>query len=239
MDEAGPASGGGFDHHEPDQRRRVDLEQWNGRYHGVSIGNDNLAPCPSVNGVAQLAIQNPGCNIAVVPRWGGPTGFNLTDPPQWTTTSLPIAKMIAASTGKSIPRPPGDQWPDPSVAFGVVWHTDYVEFPSCSSATQVDRNDPVPTQYPPPTQPLAPDPGSCAYAGGGGNYLSNESAYRNTLLRDRLGAHVAAGHIHTPYMQNFAPGDSFDPSDATFAAWRSAIVAQGKKLLRVVGENAP
>ena len=132
--------------------------------------------------------------------------------------------MIEANTGSSIPRPPGDLWPDASVAFGVVWHTDYVEFPDCNSTTQVDRNDPPPTQYPPPTQPVPPDPGSCAYAGGGGNYHSNESAYRNALLRDRLTAHVAAGHIHTPYMQNFAPGDLYNPSDSTFAAWRSAIV---------------
>ncbi len=216
-----------------------DLEQWNGRYHGVSIGNDNLAPCPNLNGVAQLAITNHSCNTAVVPRWGGPSGFDLNNPPQWTTTSLPIAKMIAANTGSSVPRPPGDTWPDPAVAFGVVWHTDYVEFPDCTSPTQLDRNDPVPTTYPPPTEPVAPDPGSCAYQGGGGNYLSNESAYRNTLLRDRLHANVAAGHIHTPYMQNFAPGDQYDPSDSTFAAWRAAIIAQGKKLVRVVGENAP
>ncbi len=215
-----------------------DLEQWNGRYHGVSIGNDNLAPCPKVNGVAQLAIHNHSCNIVIVRRWGGPRSFHLTDPPQWTTTSLPIAKMIEANTGKSIPRPPGDLWPDPSVAFGVVWHTDYVEFPNCSSPMQLDRNDPVPSQYPPPAQPVPPDPGSCAYAGGGGNYLSNESAYRNTLLRDRLKAHVAAGHIHTPYMQNFAEGDLYSPSDSTFAAWRSAIVAQGKKLVRVIGDTA-
>jgi hypothetical protein len=48
-----------------------DLEQWNGRYHGVSIGNDNLAPCPNVNGVAQLATQDHSCDTAVVPRWGG------------------------------------------------------------------------------------------------------------------------------------------------------------------------
>ncbi len=216
-----------------------DLEQWNGRYHGTFIGNDNLAPCTDVAGVPQLAIHNHDCNTAVVPRWGGPPSFHLFNPPQWTTTSLPIAEMIGASTGTSIPRPPGDTWPDPSVAFGVVWHTDYVEFPDCSSPTQVDRNDPVPTEYPPPTPPIPPDPGSCAYSGGGGNYLSNESAYRNTLLRDRLGAHVAAGHIHTPYMQNFADGDLYNPSDSTFATWRSAIVDQAEKLVGVVGANAP
>jgi hypothetical protein len=212
-----------------------DLEQYNGRYHGVSIGNDNLAPCPNINGAAQRAITNHSCDTAVVPRWGGPSVFALNNPPQWTTTSLPIANLIAANTGSSIPRPPGDTWPDPSVAFGVVWHTDYVEFPDCTSPTQLDRNDPVPTDYPPPTQPVPPDPNSCAYEGGGGNYLSNESAYRNTLLRDRLHANVAAGHIHTPYMQNFAAGDQYDPSDSTFAAWRTAIIAQAKRLVRAVG----
>ncbi len=71
------------------------------------------------------------------------------------------------------------------------------------------------------------------------NYLSNESAYRNTLLRDRLNAYVAAGHIYTPYMKNFDPGDQYDPGNSTFAAWQAAIIAQGKKLVRVVGDNAP
>jgi hypothetical protein len=87
--------------------------------------------------------------------------------------------------------------------------------------------------------PVPPDAGSCAYQGGGGNYLSNESAYRNTLLRDRLRAPVLAGHIHTPFMQYFAPGDLYDPSDATFNAWRLAIVAQAKRLVHVVGQSAP
>ncbi len=216
-----------------------DLEQWNGRYHGVTIGNDNAAPCPNVNGVPQLAVNNHSCDIAVVRRWGGPAAFALRNPPQWTTTTLPIKRMIEANTGKSVPRPPGDTWPDTSVAFGVVWHTDYVEFPNCNSATEVDRNDPVPTSYPPPTPPVPPDPGSCSYKGGGGNYLSNESAYRNTLLRDRLKVNVAAGHIHTPFMQHFASNDLYSPSDATFSAWRRTIIAQAKNLVHVVGEHAP
>jgi hypothetical protein len=56
------------------------LEQWNGRYHGVSPGNDHSQPCPTVNGVPQLAVDNHACDSMVVDRWGGPTNFSLTDP---------------------------------------------------------------------------------------------------------------------------------------------------------------
>jgi len=205
----------------------------------VDVGNDNVAPCPNVNGAAQLAINNQNCDITVVKQWGGPQKSALNNPSQWTSTTLPVKQMIEANTGKSVPRPSGDTWPDTSVAFGVVWHTDYTEFPNCGSSTQVDRNDPVPTAYPPPTPPVPPDPGWCAYEGGGGNYLSNESAYRNTLLRERLKVNVAAGHIHTPFMQHFASNDLYNPSDPTFAAWRAAIIAQAQKLVHVVGEYAP
>ncbi|GAA4494550.1 hypothetical protein GCM10023191_033950 [Actinoallomurus oryzae] len=213
-----------------------DLEQWNGRYHGVSPGNDHSQPCPTLGGVPQLAVDDHGCDSTVVDRWGGPKTFSLTDPPQWTTTTLPIAQMIHANTGASVPRPPGDEWPDPSVAFGVVWHTNYTEFPDCTSTQRVTRNSPPPTEFPPPTAPTPPDPGSCSYSGGGGNYLSNESAYRNTLLRDRMGLHTPAGHIHTPDMQHFET--SFKVSDGTFDAWRLAIVAQASNLIHAVADNA-
>jgi hypothetical protein len=211
------------------------LEQWNGRYHGVSPGNDDSQPCPNVGGKPQLAVDDHGCDTAVVPRWGGPAAFDPHNPPQWTTTTLPIAKMIEANTGATVPRPPGDEWPDTSVAFGVIWHTSYTEFPDCASPTTVDRNTPV-AEYPPPTAPVPPDPGSCSYSGGGGNYLSNESAYRNTLLRDRLHRHIPAGHIHTPDMQHFAT--TYGVSDSTFDAWRTAIIAQTRNLVHVVAADA-
>jgi hypothetical protein len=216
-----------------------DLEMWNGRYHGVSLGNDNFAPCPTQSGVAQLAINNHECDILVVDRWGGPAGFDLQNPPQYITTSLPYAAMIAANTGASVPRPPGDGWADTSVAFGVVWHTSYTEFADCTSTTRTARNSPVPTVFPPPTQPVPPDTSACAYSGGGGNYLSNESAYRNTLLRDRMGLHIPAGHIHTPNMQHFDQGDLYLASDTTFDTWRLAIVQQGTNLIHVVADNLP
>jgi hypothetical protein len=212
------------------------LEQWNGRYHGVTVGNDRFRPCPPINGVPQLAVNNAECNIMVVDRWGGPPTFDPRNPPQWTTATLPVAEMIAARTGADVPRPPGDTWPDTSVAFGVVWHTNYTEFPDCKSTARETRNDPPPVQYPPPVPPIPPDPESCSYSGGGGNYLSNESAYRNTLLRDRTGLTIPAGHIHTPDMQHFE--SDYAPSDATFDAWRLAISQQARNLVHVVADVA-
>ncbi|GAA1810193.1 hypothetical protein HC028_19010 [Planosporangium flavigriseum] len=211
------------------------LEQWNGRYHGTYPGNDKSLPCPIVNGVPQLAVNNHGCNSTVVQRWGGPSTFSLTNPPQWTSATLPMAEMIKADTGRSVPRPPGDTWPDTSVAFGVIWHTSYDEFPDCTSPARVTRNNPPPVAFPPPTAPIPPDPGSCSYNGGGGNYLSNESAYRNTLLRDRMGLRIPAGHIHTPDMQHFET--PYNPSDATFDAWRQAIAAQTRNLIHAVADS--
>ncbi|MFD0920312.1 C15 family peptidase [Saccharopolyspora rosea] len=212
-----------------------DLEQWNGRYHGVSPGNDGVRPCPPVHGAPRLAVDDPRCDTAVVPRWGGPADFDLHNPPQWTSTTLPVDRMIAARTGAGVPRPPGDTWPDQSEAFGVVWHTNYTEFPDCRSTERVTRNSPVPPEHPPAAPPVPPDPGSCSYSGGGGNYLSNESGYRNALLRDRMGLDIPAGHVHTPDMQHFET--RFGDSDATFDAWRRAIVHQTRELIRVVADG--
>ena len=50
----------------------------------------------------------------------------------------------------------------------------------------------------PVVRPDGPTPGSTARRGGGGDYLSNEIAYRNTLLRDQAGSSIPAGHVHLP-----------------------------------------
>ncbi|MGM1029782.1 MAG: hypothetical protein ACQEWM_07910 [Actinomycetota bacterium] len=210
------------------------LEQWNGRYHGDIAGNDDFAPCPpaGLTGAPQLAKDNPGCSTQVLERWGG--GDTVTDPPQWTATTLPIEQMIAARTGADVPRPPGDAWEDESVAFGVVWNTNHTYFPSCDAGAVEDAFQREDT-YPPAVDPTPPPQGSCARSGGGGAYLSNESAYRNTLLRDRAGIDIPAGHIHTPDMQHF--DTEFAVTDATFEAWRDAIVAQARQLVAVVGTH--
>ncbi len=228
-----------------------DLENTNGRYHGVSLGNDRFADCPSINRIPQIAINNHECNIMVVDRWGGPAVFDLFNPPQFTSSTLPFAAMIAANTGAGVTRPPGDGWGltnspagalgDTGVAFGVVWHTNFTEFPDCTQTTSKRVNTPV-AIFPPPTAPIPPDPGSCAEDGGGGNYLSNESAYRNTLLRDRMGLTIPAGHIHTPDMNSNHDNDPvnvFNLTDPTFEQWRTSIVEQGANLIHVIADEAP
>ncbi|WP_185994547.1 hypothetical protein [Nocardioides campestrisoli] len=212
---------------------QFNLEQWNSRYHGLSLGNDRYAGCQRVGDRLQLAVDNPECNTRVVKRWGG--GRTLHDPPQWTSASLPIGRMINADTGASVPRPEGSTWPDPSVAFGVVWNTNYSYFPRCTDAATV-AVDQRQVTYPPTAEPTPPPAGSCAFSGAGGTYLSNESAYRNTLLRDRLGLKIPAGHIHTPDMQHFR--SDFAPSDDLFDQWRNAIVDQTRRLVHVVARTS-
>ncbi len=89
-------------------------------------------------------------------------------------------------------------------------------------------------------------PNAVRARGGGGDYLSNESAYRNTLLRDVFGLDIPAGHIHVPVLNNFLGGtpttaggarDDSAISDTRFEAYRTAIVAQGEKLVAVVGNS--
>ncbi|MFI9566000.1 pyroglutamyl peptidase [Streptomyces rishiriensis] len=126
--------------------------------------------------------------------------------PQWTTTTLPYAAITAADTGR----------------FPVYDHTDVTEIPAGGAG--------------PVVRPDGPTPGSTARAGGGGDYLSNEIAYRATLLRDRLGLHdsLPGGHVHTPVLQFAA--DNADPATGTvtdpqFVRNRLDIVAQVRAIL--------
>ncbi|MFJ9897482.1 pyroglutamyl peptidase [Streptomyces sp. NPDC091280] len=133
----------------------------------------------------------------------------VTDPasqPQWTSTTLPYKAIVAADTGR----------------FPVYDHTEVTEIPAGQTASVV--------------RPDGPTAGSTARAGGGGNYLSNEIAYRATLLRDRLGLHdsLPGGHIHTPVLQ-FGAGNT-DPATGTitdprFVQNRVDIIAQVKAMV--------
>ena len=102
--------------------------------------------------------------------------------PQWTTTTLPYAAIVAAQTGR----------------FPVYDNTSVTEIPAGGTRAVV--------------RPDGPTAGSTARAGGGGDYLSNEIAYRATLLRDRLGLHdtLPGGHVHTPVLQ-FGAGNTDRP----------------------------
>ncbi|MBT2674927.1 pyroglutamyl peptidase [Streptomyces sp. ISL-14] len=140
----------------------------------------------------------------------------VTDPasqPQWTTTTLPYEEIVAGDTGR----------------FPVYDNTSVTEIPA-GGTQPVVRAD-------------GPTPGSTARAGGGGDYLSNEIAYRATLLRDRLGLHdvLPGGHVHTPVLQ-FGAGNT-DPAtgsvtDPEFVRNRLDIIAQVRAIVRVAAEAA-
>jgi hypothetical protein len=115
-------------------------------------------------------------------------------------TTLPFADMVST----------------PSGPFPVFDNTSVVEIPAGATA--------------PVTQPLGPTPGSVARAGGGGDYLSNEIAYRATLLRDALGLTVPGGHLHTPVLQ-FGPGNTTELTDPVFEANQLAILNQARAIL--------
>ncbi|WP_405816293.1 pyroglutamyl peptidase [Streptomyces sp. NBC_01390] len=128
--------------------------------------------------------------------------------PQWTSTTLPYQAIVAADTGR----------------FPVYDNTSVTEIPA-GGTVPVVRAD-------------GPTAGSTARAGGGGDYLSNEIAYRATLLRDRLGlgATLPGGHVHTPVLQ-FGTGNT-DPAtgavtDPEFVRNRLDIIAQVRSILTV------
>ncbi|QIY62494.1 pyroglutamyl peptidase [Streptomyces sp. RPA4-2] len=166
---------------------RFDVERTNGAWRGGYPDNENVS------------------RTGTVP---------VTDPasqPQWTTTTLPYARIVAADTGR----------------FPVYDHTSVTEIPAGGT-------DPV-------VRPDGPTPGSTARAGGGGDYLSNEIAYRATLLRDRLGLHdsLPGGHVHTPVLE-FGTGNT-DPATGTvtdpgFVRNRLDIIAQVRSILTVAAD---
>lgn len=127
--------------------------------------------------------------------------------PQWTATTLPYAAITAAPTGR----------------FPVYDHTEVTEIPA-GGTEPVVRAD-------------GPSAGSTARAGGGGDYLSNEIAYRATLLRDRLGLHggLPGGHVHTPVLQ-FGAGNTTEVTDPEFVRNRVDIIDQVRAIVTVAAD---
>lgn len=125
--------------------------------------------------------------------------------PEWVPTTLPYAAIVAAPTGR----------------FPVYDNTSVTEIPA--------------GQTTPVVSPTGPTPGSVARAGGGGNYLSNEIAYRATLLRDALGLTTPGGHLHTPVLQ-FAPDNTTELTDPVFEQNQRDIVDQIRAVLTVALE---
>ncbi|MFD5158714.1 pyroglutamyl peptidase [Streptomyces hawaiiensis] len=164
---------------------RFDIERTNGAWRGGFGDNDNIGRTETVP---------------------------VTDPasqPQWTTTTLPYAAIVAANTGR----------------FPVYDNTAVTEIPAGGT-------EPV-------VRPDGPTPGSTARAGGGGDYLSNEIAYRATLLRDRLGLRdtLPGGHVHTPVLQ-FGAGNTTEVTDPEFVRNRLDIITQVRTILKVAAEGS-
>lgn len=153
------------------------------------------------------------CYRGMVPVTRGvPT---VTPQPQWVPTTLPTHEMSTADTGR----------------FPVRHNTEVTEVPGATPPEPVTTSCPAP-ESPGTTRPDGPTPGSQARAGGGGDYLSNEIAYRATLLRDATGLDVPGGHIHTPVLEGL--GDDPDElTTPTFESNRSAITHQVRALVRV------
>ncbi|MDN3289046.1 pyroglutamyl peptidase [Streptomyces thermocarboxydus] len=138
---------------------------------------------------------------------GRPEIVPVSDPasqPQWTSTTLPYTAVTGADTGR----------------FPVYDNTSVTEIPAGGTG--------------PVVRPEGPTPGSTARAGGGGDYLSNEIAYRATLLRDRLGLHdtLPGGHVHTPVLE-FGAGNTTEVTDPEFVRNRLDIVAQVRSIVAV------
>ncbi|MDA2810627.1 pyroglutamyl peptidase [Nocardiopsis sp. RSe5-2] len=125
-----------------------------------------------------------------------PGGMGLPDPPpQWCRSTLPRRAIIEGAAGR----------------FPIVDNTEVTEIPA-------GAEEPV-------VRPGGPTEGSRARAGGGGGYLSNEIAYRNTLLRDTTGRGIPAGHVHTPKLE-LATDDPSAVTDPDFERDRADITEQ-------------
>ncbi|MER7112359.1 pyroglutamyl peptidase [Streptomyces sp. NPDC000229] len=163
---------------------RFDIERFNGAWRGGFGDNENV----SEKGL--VPVSDPASQ------------------PQWTTTTLPYAKIVAAGTGR----------------FPVYDNTSVTEVPAGGTA--------------PVVRPEGPTPGSAARAGGGGDYLSNEIAYRATLLRDRLGlADLPGGHVHTPVLQ-FGAGNTGAVTDPEFLRNRADITSQVRSVIAVAAAGS-
>jgi len=126
----------------------------------------------------------------------------VTPPPEFVPTTLPYAAIVAAPTGR----------------FPVFDNTSVTEIPAGGTV--------------PVVSPTGPTPGSVARAGGPGDYLSNEIAYRATLLRDAVAPGLPGGHLHTPVLE-FGAGNTTELTDPVFEANQRDIINQVRAVLTI------
>lgn len=123
----------------------------------------------------------------------------LTPQPQWSDSSLDHSAIIEMT----------DEEP-----FPVFHNTVVMEIPEGETEEVASLEGPT--------------SGSQARWGSGGDYLSNEIAYRNTLLRDATEQDISAGHVHTPPLM-FETEEGI--TNAEFEESREAIVEQTKDIV--------
>jgi len=129
-----------------------------------------------------------------------PDGYpTVTPQPQFTRTNLPVKRMQKRDTGD----------------YRVRVNREITER---DPATGEER-----------THTDGPTPGWEAVSGSPGDYLSNEIAYRATLLRDGADAANVGGHVHTPVL---GVPHKRRISDRGFVHRRDAIVEQTLALVR-------
>jgi len=134
-----------------------------------------------------------------------PAGYPTVRPqPQFTLSDLPMDAMAARDTGR----------------YEVVVNHEITEK---DPATGEER-----------TTTDGPTPGFLAVSGGPGDYLSNEIAYRATLLRDGVRSWNVGGHVHTPVL-GVPEGEAL--TDADYEARRAAMVTQTTRLVRAALEE--
>ncbi len=240
-------------------RNQFDLELYNGRYHMSSAGNDNVMPACSDRGGFPASLD---CDIHPPERWLGYASkpWQRDAPPQFTSASLPFQKMIDANTGAGILNPETNAMS----GWAVALHGEYSVRACTKTASDMndayeanaraknalyDRYFAAPAGSQEETDvlialsalPSVPRPNpqemNCANTGGGGSYLSNASAYRNTLMRDTFRLDIPAGHIHTPIMTTFGEGSDDKITDATFEERRRTIVAQSRSLIVALAKS--
>ncbi len=138
--------------------------------------------------------------------------------------------------------PPAAGWPQPDVQF-IETTLPYARMLEVPGAYPVNFNQAFcvwpsqPGVGTPVCRSDAPLPGEIAQAGGGGNYLSNESMFRANRVRLGLGlTSVAGGHLHTPVLGQ--PADPAALTDAAFEGRRQDIAAQVIALTTAAADGA-
>jgi pyrrolidone-carboxylate peptidase len=184
------------------RRGRFDLERFMGKYRSP-VTTDN----EGIQGVEPLYYVPGGQPGDVVPE------TDNAQIPEFTETRLPVAAIIPGSFSNR------------RVAFNQEWTTVGDSRPQTPLPPALPN--PVPAAYTSPSGD-APPPGDPARSGSGSNFLSNEIAFRVSLLRQKHGSAIKTGHIHLPILQDPVTNDF---NKATFSAFVTQIEEIVKDLI--------